>query len=209
MPDDQHKIPLERPANQGVREDFKKKNKRLTWILVCGVIFMFIFCYLLVPIFNIVCKQIGLNGKSAASATVAAPGMQIDKSRTIKVEFTTGIHGQLGFKFVPLHRHIEIHPGETKLVYFYAENQTGKEITVQAVPSITPTDAARFLKKTECFCFTQQYFFKGEKADMPVYFFIDPSVPKDVKEITLSYTLFDASGFEKKDKHFTKGRIAI
>lgn len=189
--------------------DYKKKNKRLTIILVLGVLFMFVFCYLLVPIFNIVCKQWGINGKSANAAVAPVPGMQVDKSRTIKIEFTTTVHGSLKFKFIPLHRHIEIHPGETKLVYFYAQNLSGREIVVQAVPSITPNDAARFLKKTECFCFTQQYFFKNEKVDMPVYFFVDPAIPKNVKEITLSYTLFDATGFEKKQKHFTKGRIVL
>lgn len=186
-----------------------EKNKRLTLILTCGVIFMFGFCYLLIPIFNIVCKQAGINGKGANSAAIIAPGMQIDKSRTIKIELTTIVHGTLNFKFAPLIRHIDIHPGETKLIYFYAENNAGNEKTVQAVPSITPSDAARFLKKTECFCFTQQYFFKGEKANMPVYFFIEPSIPKEIKEITLSYTLFDASGFEKNQPHFTKGRINL
>jgi cytochrome c oxidase assembly protein subunit 11 len=188
---------------------YQEKNKRLTRILVLGVFFMFGFCYMLVPLYELVCKKEGINGKGVRAATAISKGMQIDKTRTIKVDFATAIHGSLQFKFIPLQRHIEIHPGETKLVYFYAQNLTGKEITVQAIPSITPMDGARFLKKTECFCFTQQYFFKNEKADMPVYFFIDPSLPKNVKEITLSYTLFDASGFENKKEHFTKGRIEL
>jgi len=186
-----------------------KDHKRLTRILVFGVFLMFGFCYLMVPIFNLVCKQIGLNGKSGVSAVIVNPDMKVDYSRTIKVTFTTSLHGALKFKFIPLQKHIEIHPGERKLVYFFAENQTGNEITVQAVPSITPTDAARFLKKTECFCFTQQYFFKNEKVDMPVYFFIEPEVAKDIKEVTLSYTLFDATAFLKKQKHFIKGRIDL
>jgi len=186
-----------------------KSHKRLTLILVCGVLFMFGFCYMLVPLYQLVCKREGLNGKGAISAVVVNPGMQVDNTRVIKVFFTTTIHGNLPFKFIPLQRSIEVHPGETKLIYFFAENLTGREITVQAIPSITPNDAARFLKKTECFCFTQQYFFKKEKADMPVYFFIDPDVPKAIKEITLSYTLFDASGFEKKEQRSTKGRINL
>jgi len=187
----------------------QKKNKKLITILVCGVIFMFGFCYLLVPIFDILCKELGLNGKSVRTPAEIVPGMQVDYSRTIKVRFTTTINGQLNFKFIPLHKTIEIHPGETKLVYFFVQNMTGKELTVQAIPSITPVDAARYLKKTECFCFTQQYFFKGEKADMPVYFFINPAISKDIKEITLSYTLFDASGFEKNEEQFRRGRISV
>ncbi len=186
-----------------------QKHKRLTGLLICGVLFMFGFCYMLVPFYNLVCKQIGYNGKSVRAPAVVAPGMQVDHTRMIDVEFSTTLHGSLPFKFIPLQHHVAIHPGEKKLVYFFAENQTGHEMTVQAIPSITPNDAARYLKKTECFCFTQQHFFKGEKADMPVYFFIDPSVDKNIKEITLSYTLFDASGFEKKQVSLSKGRIDI
>jgi cytochrome c oxidase assembly protein subunit 11 len=185
------------------------KHRKLLLILIAGVIFMFGFCYALVPIFNIVCKQIGINGKGVLTAAVIRPGMQEDKTRTIKISFATSMHGNLKFKFIPLQQHVYVHPGETKLIYFFAENQTGKGLTVQAIPSITPNDAARFLKKTQCFCFTQQYFFDKERADMPVYFFVDPAVPAEIKEITLSYTLYDQTGFIKKQKHFTKGRIDL
>jgi len=187
-----------------------QKNRKLTYKLLFGVIFMFGFSYMLVPIYKLVCQRTGINGQSVLQAVAIPTGMQADKSRTIHVYFTTTIHGGLGFKFIPLQRTVDVHPGERKLVYFFAENTTGKELIVQAIPSITPVDAARFLKKTECFCFTQQYFFKGERADMPVYFFIDPDVPKDIKEVTLSYTLFDATGFIKeKQKHYTHGRIDL
>jgi cytochrome c oxidase assembly protein subunit 11 len=187
----------------------QKSHKRLTLILLAGVLFMFGFCYMLVPIYKLVCKREGLNGNGANYAAIVNPAMRVDKSRTLKVYFSTTLHNGLKFNFIPLQRVIEIHPGETRLIYFYAENTSGQEMTVQAIPSITPADGARYLKKTECFCFTQQYFFKKEKADMPVYFFIDPSIPKEIKEVTLSYTLFDARGFEKKQAHFTKGRIDL
>jgi cytochrome c oxidase assembly protein subunit 11 len=173
------------------------------------VLFMFGFCYALVPIYQLVCKREGINGKAANTASVMNPNMKVDKSRTIKVVFSTVLNHGLKFNFVPLEHSIEVHPGEGKLIYFYAENQTGQEMTVQAIPSITPSDAAKYLKKTECFCFTQQYFFNNEKADMPVYFFIEPSIPKEIKEVTLSYTLFDATAFKKNQQRFTKGRIDL
>lgn len=187
----------------------QKSNKRLLLIMVCGVIFMFGFCYMLVPLYNLICKKEGLNGRSDNNAANIVPGMQADNSRLIRVDFSTTIHGPLSFKFIPLQQRIFVHPGEVKLVYFFAQNQAGEGITVQAIPSITPDISARYLKKTQCFCFTQQYFFNNEKADMPVYFYVDPSLPKDIKEITLSYTLFDATGFVKKGQHFTKGRIDL
>ena len=184
-------------------------NKRLIIGLLAGILFMFGFCYMLIPLYELICKKEGINGKNVRSAAEIHPGMQIDYSRTIKVTFSTSIHGDLKFKFIPLVKNVYIHPGETKLVYFYAENLSGRELTAQAIPSITPLDASKYLKKTQCFCFTQQYFFKNEKADMPVYFFIEPDVPKDIKEVTLSYTLFDAAGYINKQEHFTKGRIDL
>ena len=45
-------------------------------------------------------------------------------------------------------------------------------------------------QKTDCFCFTQQSFVKGEGRDMPVRFIIDPELPNYVETITLSYTFF-------------------
>lgn len=186
----------------------KQKNRRLTLLLVCGVLLMFGFCYLMIPFYQLICKTEGINGKTAATPSPWNPQTQVDATRNIRVDFTTTLHGALQFKFTPLESRITIHPGERRLVYFYAENQTGKEITVQAIPSITPNDAARFLKKTECFCFTQQYFFKGEKAKMPVYFFIEPGISKEIKEVTLSYTLFDATPF-KKGETKREGRIDL
>ena len=185
-----------------------RKNRRLMIKIIIGVIFMFGFCYALVPLYTLVCKQAGINGKSSLRDSDVSDGF-VDKSRTVTIQFTTTIHGNINFKFRPLITRLEIHPGETKEVYFYAENDTGHSITVQAIPSIAPGIAAKFLKKTQCFCFTQQVFNKKEKADMPVIFHIDPEIPKDINYLTLNYTLFDASLYLKKEKHFTVGRIEI
>jgi cytochrome c oxidase assembly protein subunit 11 len=191
------------------QQENPKSHKRLTLILSLGVLGMFGFCALMVPLYQLICQKEGINGKAANYAVQISKSMKVDTTRTIRVYFSTTLHGDLHFKFIPLQRYVDIHPGEQKLIYFYAENTTGKGMTVQAIPSITPNDGARYLKKTERFCFTQQYFYQKEKADMPVYFFVDPAISKDIKEMTLTYTLFDAKGFEKTDQHFTKGRIEL
>lgn len=187
----------------------QQNHTRLVFILCCGILFMFGFCYLLVPFYTLLCKELGINGKGATVAAKAPNFASIDTTRTIQVEFTTVVNGKLSFIFKPEQRHLTLHPGERKLIYFYAENTSGHDIIVQAIPSITPNDGARFLKKTECFCFTQQFFRKNEKAKMPVYFFIDPEIEKEIQELTLSYTLFDASQYVRNEKHFTKGRIEL
>ena len=63
----------------------------------------------------------------------------------------------------------------------------------QAVPSVTPFNAAEYLHKTECFCFEQQQLEQGEGLDMPLRFIVDSNLPKDVKTLTLSYTLYDVT----------------
>lgn len=197
--------------NQSVKSQGQQRKsiRRGVILLTAVVIFMFAFSYMMVPIFTYVCKQLGINGKGVMSPTVASSSMKIDSSRIIKIEFASTINSNVKFKFIPLQNDIRIHPGERKIIYFYAENLSGMDKTMQAVPSITPADAARFFKKIECFCFTQQFFNKGEKADMFVNFYIDPAVPKDIKEITLSYTLYDASAYPGKASASTKGRIRL
>jgi len=191
------------------QHDLALKNKRLVKKILAGVVLMFGFCYLLVPLYSLVCQREGINGRGTFTATDDT-NTTIDRSRTIHVEFSTMVHGHLAMQFRPLVHHIDIHPGETKAVYFFAENDTGNNITVQAVPSVAPAEAARYLKKTECFCFTQQTFFTGEKVDMPVIFRIDSEIPKSVTFLTLHYTMFDATKFIRKNqKQIRTGRIEL
>ena len=61
----------------------------------------------------------------------------------------------------------------------------------QAIPSVSPSRAASYFLKTECFCFNQQQLAAGEAIDMPLKFIVDRDLPSNVTTITLSYTLFD------------------
>lgn len=183
------------------------KNKRLGIKLGIGVVAMFGFAYLMVPLYSLVCKQTGINGKVYQAKE--DPHVKIDYSRTIHVVFSSSVHGGLHMAFKPLIRQITIHPGETKEIYFFSQNKTGRFITVQAVPSITPGEAAKYLKKTQCFCFTQQSFVKNEKVDMPVIFHLDPDIPKYIQSISLNYTMFDADRFNKHQPQLQKGWIHL
>lgn len=71
-------------------------------------------------------------------------------------------------------------------------------MTVQAIPSVSPGIAAKYLKKTECFCFAQQTLPGQSAMDMPLLFHLDRDLPANIKEVTLAYTLFDATGQKKK-----------
>ncbi len=117
----------------------------------------------------------------------------IDKTRTVMVLFLATNNANLPWKFHPYRASIQVHPGENTRVAYYAKNQSNSVMTVQAIPNVAPGIAAKYLKKTECFCFTQQTLKSGESMDMPLLFHIDRDLPKNVNTVVLAYTLFDVS----------------
>jgi cytochrome c oxidase assembly protein subunit 11 len=73
---------------------------------------------------------------------------------------------------------------------FFVRNHAGEAVTGQAVPSVTPGQGAKHLRKTECFCFTQQHLEAGEEMHMPLTFYVDQELPEEIQVLSLSYTLF-------------------
>lgn len=164
-------------------------NKKIIGRLLILVVAMFGFGFALVPLYSVFCKVTGLNGKTGDKVElVNAP--VVDNKRLIKVEFVASLNENMPWDFKPLQRSIEIHPGEQRKVEFYAKNRTDHSITGQAVPSVAPGVGAAYFQKTECFCFTEQTLTAGQEKIMPVIFLVDSSLPKDIHELTLSYTFF-------------------
>lgn len=173
-----------------MNENLKVKNAKLVRTLVIVVIGMFGFGFALVPLYDVLCKVTGLNGKVEQNA-VNDVVYSVDKEREITVEFLTTVNKSTPMKFSAQTQQLKIHPGEYYTVNFYAENLTDKPMVAQAIPSVSPGLSAEFFHKTECFCFTQQNFKAKEGRNMPVRFVVDPKIPVDYKTITLAYTFFD------------------
>lgn len=167
-------------------------HTKLVAILLVAVVVMFLFGFALVPIYNSLCKALGINGKISGQA---APYVMkhTDKHREVTVEFVATQNSTLPWKFYPSVRKLQIHPGEIKKLSFYAENQSNHRMVVQAIPSVTPGIAAKYVKKTECFCFAQQTLNPHEAMEMPLIFHLDTDLPPQVKTLTLSYMLYDVT----------------
>jgi cytochrome c oxidase assembly protein subunit 11 len=162
--------------------------KRLVIRLLMLVVVMFAFGFALVPLYDVMCKALGINGKTGDKYE----GSQvIDQSRQIRVQFLSSNNVDMVWDFYPKGEHLDIHPGAVNEMLFVAYNPTDHVMKAQAIPSISPGDVAVYFHKTECFCFTQQTLQPGQRIEMPVRFIVDRDVPKDVKQLTLGYTLFD------------------
>lgn len=170
-------------------------HRKLLSVLAAVAVGMFAFGFALIPIYNSLCQTLGINGKTNTEAVqYDAATAKIAKDREVVVEFVATNNSGVRWAFYPKVRKITVHPGEITKLEFYAENKTDHPMTVQAIPSVTPGIAAKYLKKTECFCFTQQTLNGHEAMNMPLLFHLDIDLPEKVNTVTLSYTLFDVTG---------------
>jgi cytochrome c oxidase assembly protein subunit 11 len=179
------------PKELSAKQQLDLKNKRLLSKLLLMLLGSLLFAFSLVPLYNVLCSFTGLNGKTNNSPALLAKA-KVDDSRWVTVQFTTSVMPGLGWNFYPKQSSIKLHPGQIETVTFVAKNTTNEVVVGRAVPSVTPGIGAKNLKKIECFCFVQQTLQPGEEKDMPLRFFIDPELPEDVPEMTLSYAFFPA-----------------
>ena len=148
--------------------------------------------YAAVPFYNWFCRTTGFNGTTqvAKSAPTAAP-----LSRKIAVRFDSNVAGGLPWKFEPEKTEIEVRIGEVVTVFYTVTNQSARTTTGQAAYNVAPLTVGAYFQKINCFCFTEQTMAPGETREMPVVFYVDPSIVNDsdndgLNTITLSYTFY-------------------
>jgi cytochrome c oxidase assembly protein subunit 11 len=157
--------------------------------------------YASVPLYEIFCRVTGYGGTTQVAAIES--DQVID--RVMKIRFDSNVNPALGWAFDPVWKSMELKVGENALAFYQAENQSDETIVGTATFNVTPDKAGLFFNKVDCFCFTEQVLKPGQKVDMPVTFYIDPSIVEDpnlddVTTITLSYTFFrseDQSGAKR------------
>lgn len=159
----------------------------------CGlcVAFMVSASYAAVPLYDWFCRATGFNGRTqvATSAPDGALG------RKITVRFDANVGPGLPWRFEPEQNSIDVRLGEVVTVNYRVINETARPITASAAYNVTPLTIGAYFQKINCFCFTEQTLKAGEKRDMPVVFYVDPSIEQDldgadVNTITLSYTFY-------------------
>lgn len=173
-------------------QNLDARNKRTFRTLLIWAVGMFGFAFAMVPFYDVICDVTGLNGKTSSTASTKEPSRLVE-DRTVVVEFLTQNGAGMDGDFSSASRRVEVHPGEITLVNFYASNPKASDIITQSIPSVSPGEAARYLHKTQCFCFEQQALVAGERKEMPMIFYLDPELPRHINTLTLSYTIFDVT----------------
>lgn len=181
---------------------WRNPNLGMVGKLAVVAVGMFAFGYALIPLYRAICEVTGINilsvterqvpGTLVAGGAREARNTQVDRSRTITVEFDANARGP--WRFQPAVRTLQVHPGELTTVMYEFQNTQNRRMSAQAIPSYAPRQAAPYFNKLECFCFNQYTLDPGEKKTWPVAFVIDPRISRDVATITLSYTFFEVGG---------------
>jgi len=167
-------------------------NRALLKRLGVVVVAMFAFGFALVPFYEKICEVTGIRNIDGPTQGLAV-NTQVDASRTVRIELDANVRA-MAWTFRPSEPVVNVHPGELKQVVYEVVNTTDRPVTGQAIPSYGPRDAAQYFRKLDCFCFATQTLAPGERREMPVVFVIDPSVPRDMPAIALSYTFFEVEG---------------
>jgi cytochrome c oxidase assembly protein subunit 11 len=170
----------------------QRRNKRVA--LICGVTFVAMVgaAYASVPLYKAFCQVTGYDG--TVRKADAAPKAALDKTLTIR--FDTNVR-DLPWTFTAQEVAQQVKIGETKVAFFRVVNNSDKPMTGRAVFNVVPEQAGAYFQKLECFCFSDQTIGAHQTVDMPVLYFVDPKYADDFetknkKEVTLSYTFYQA-----------------
>ena len=177
-----------------------KSNRRiLVWsgVVVVG---MFLFAlFVLPPMYDVFCKLTGLNGKVPLVASQAPANLPNNSSpnplttknsAAIKMQLLANTGTEMPWTFKPDISEMMVIPGKVYQTHFYVKNLSDQPMTGRAVPSVAPAIMHLYLKKIECFCFQEQHLAPGEEKHMALRFYLSQDTPKDVRDFTLSYTLY-------------------
>jgi cytochrome c oxidase assembly protein subunit 11 len=168
-----------------------KRNLRVA-AMALGVSFgMLGLAYASVPLYKLFCQVTGYGGTTQRAD--AAPSEF--RTETVSVKFDANTAASLGWSFHAEQQSMTVRIGEQNMAHYRAVNTSDRPLTGSAVFNVTPVSAGAYFNKIQCFCFTEQTLQPGESVDMPVVFFVDPTVLDDpdtraIKEITLSYTFY-------------------
>lgn len=166
----------------------KLRTAFLAGLLVCGMTGL---AFASVPLYRLFCQVTGFDGTPLRDDQVVSR----PTGKLIWVRFDANTSSALPWEFEPERHRERVAIGARDMAFYSAKNLSDKAVTGTATFNVTPTLAAKYFTKIQCFCFSEQSLRPGEDVRMPVIFQVDPAIlddpdTKEISEITLSYTFY-------------------
>jgi cytochrome c oxidase assembly protein subunit 11 len=163
-----------------------RENASLTRRLLLFTAGSFAFGFALVPLYDVICEAAGIRVNEAPSRM----GESAAADRKVALEFVSIVAPGGEWELIPETRETVVQPGRLHEAKFVIRSRAAVPVTGQAVPSVAPSYTAKYLQKTECFCFTPQDFAPAEQREFTVRFIVDPDLPPQVDRMTLAYSMY-------------------
>ena len=166
------------------------RQQRTVIFLFSIVFFMIMLVAFSVPIYNLFCIVTGYGGTTSFSER----GSSITLDQDITLQFNADVNDSINWSFnAP--DDITFKIGENTKVEYVATNLSNTTSIGTATFNVLPEKVGPYFIKTQCFCFEKQTLEPNQSVQMPVVFYIDPSIIEDpsmtdIDTITLSYTFF-------------------
>lgn len=148
--------------------------------------------YASVPLYDLFCRVTGFGGRPMVRSEASDRVLE----REITVRFDASRDRGFPWEFRPVAPTARIRIGETGLAFYEAYNPTDRSVTGTASFNVAPYSMGGYFVKIDCFCFQEQTLGPGERALMPVTYYVDPGMTEDretagLTTVTLSYTFHE------------------
>ena len=166
-------------------------SKYRTVVMLFALVFLMILLVAFsVPLYNLFCRVTGYGGTTSFSETSSL--ITIDQD--IRLQFNADVNESIDWSF-EAPKDLTFKIGENKIVAYKATNLSNSISSGTATFNVLPEKVGPYFIKTQCFCFEKQTLEPNQSVQMPVVFYIDPSIVEDpsmedIDTITLSYTFF-------------------
>lgn len=176
-------------------------KNNINLIIISISIIMLGLSYIFVPLYQIFCQIYGIGGiikkinEEKIINNINEYKKSINKIKYIYINFNVDNKSNLPWILKPSNDifKIKVYPGDIILTFYQVQNLSNETITGIATYNIIPIKAGIYLNKIQCFCFEEQRLKGKELIELPILFYIDKDIIKDVKmndikNIILSYT---------------------
>jgi cytochrome c oxidase assembly protein subunit 11 len=177
------------------KSNLQQKNARLGMIVLVAVVCMVGLAFASVPLYSLFCRVTGFGGTTQAADSFP----ETITNRIVTIKFDGSTAQDLPWDFAPQQRQVKLRVGDKGIAAYTAYNKAPMPVAGTALYNVTPAKAGKYFHKVQCFCFDEQVLEPGQRANMPVLFYVDPEMVNDpqmddVTTITLSYSFFKTDG---------------